>query len=535
MSGLLQSIGFANNPFEHYTAEQEPDIAQYAVKPPYLTTTVGRAKGTSSFLLFGDRGAGKSATRITLYQELWAARSKALAGDSGLPLPINFVDFTKFAAKFRSGQFDENLFIGEVAFLVLEGLLVWLSSLDSEDREIYTDLMDGDEKALIIGMMRAFYLSRPENERHRTISGALQLLNSAWTTKSTLWAGRKWIGLSSLFSSIVDLISKKYVTESADVAAGVEAFLKSLGPDARATPKIVLDKLVETVKVFGFSGVVILIDKVDETEFTQNSAEATAKLVYPLLAHVQLLEVPGFAWHLFLWSQIKPHFESGKLAVRLDKIASSSVEWDDSFFKQMVESRIKYFSGGSKSFSDLFVPGVESSKALADIIETSMRSPRELVRLLDVIMVEHDIRYTDNVPMPLLDLESVSRGEDKYVKDRIKSVYEEKVLSQVYRLAKVRFTNKDVQTTFKINAQSARNKIKLWENIGLAKQVGTRVAEGEQGGKPSYEYSIADSRVERVISKRLIALEDYAEYVDLDGIEQELEDNLVDVLDSPAS
>lgn len=514
MTGLLSSLGFVSNPFEHYTAEQEPDIAQYAVKPPYLTTTVSRARGTSSFLLFGDRGAGKSATRITLYQELWSERASTPRGNAGLPLAINFVDFTKFAAKFKIGQFDENLFIGEVAFLVLEGLLAWLSSLTDEDREIYTELMDEEEKTLLIGMMRAFYLSRAENERHQTIPGALQLLNSAWTTKSALWIGRKWIGLSALFSSIVDLITKKYIAESADVAANVEAFLKSLGPDGKSNPRIVLEKLVDTVKVFGFSGVVVLIDKVDETEFTQNSAEGTAKLVYPLLAHVQLLEVKGFAWHLFLWSQIKPYFESGKLAVRLDKIASASVEWDDSFFRQMVESRIKFFSGGRNTFGSLFDEKQEPSRILQDLIETSMRSPRELVRLLDVIVVEHDIRYSEASRIPLLSAESISRGEDKYVKDRIKSVYEEKVLAQVYRLAKVRFTNKDVQLTFKINAQSARNKIKGWENLGLAKQVGTRAAEGEQGGKPSYEYAIADSRVERVISKRLIALEDYAEYVD---------------------
>lgn len=180
----------------------------------------------------------------------------------------------------------------------------------------------------------------------------------------------------------------------------------------------------------------------------------------------------------------------------------------------MVESRIKFFSGGRNTFGSLFDEKQEPSRILQDLIETSMRSPRELVRLLDVIVVEHDIRYSEASRIPLLSAESISRGEDKYVKDRIKSVYEEKVLAQVYRLAKVRFTNKDVQLTFKINAQSARNKIKGWENLGLAKQVGTRAAEGEQGGKTSYEYAIADSRVERVISKRLIALEDYAEYVD---------------------
>ncbi|WP_156475051.1 hypothetical protein [Acetobacter malorum] len=192
-----------------------------------------------------------------------------------------------------------------MAFLTIESLLVWLSSLTVEERDQYTTNLDSEEKSLLVGMLQAFYVSRAENERHQTISAALKLLNQAWSTRSALWINKKWTSLSGVLSSIVDLITKKYVAESADVAANVDAFLKTMGPDSRITPRIVLEKLVELVNIFGFSGVVVLVDKVDETEFTQNSAEAASKLVHPLLAHIQLLEVPGFAWQLFLWSQVE--------------------------------------------------------------------------------------------------------------------------------------------------------------------------------------------------------------------------------------
>jgi hypothetical protein len=71
-----------------------------------------------------------------------------------------------------------------------------------------------------------------------------------------------------------------------------------------------------------------------------------------------------------------------------------------------------------------------------------------------------------------------------------------------------RFTNKDVQGTFRVSAQSARAKIKNWEDAGIVKQTGTRAPEGEQGGKPSQEYSIVDARVERIVLRGLIQSED---------------------------
>ena len=72
---LVRTLGLKGNPFEHYTAETEPNIADYAVRPPYLQAISDRVYGLSSFILFGDRGAGKSATRITVYNEIWKNKS----------------------------------------------------------------------------------------------------------------------------------------------------------------------------------------------------------------------------------------------------------------------------------------------------------------------------------------------------------------------------------------------------------------------------------------------------------------------------
>jgi hypothetical protein len=324
----------------------------------------------------------------------------------------------------------------------------------------------------------------------------------------------KWDALSGIAAAIVEVFAKKY--GAGEVKGPVEQLMKSFGAAPGYAARTVLQKLVEFVKIFPFTGIVVLIDKVDETEVTANSADASTRLVHPILSHIQLLEIEDFGWMFFLWAQIKPYFEGDSYTIRLDKIANASIVWEDIYFAEMLDARIKYFSDATLSFEDLFAKDIDVQNTIKSLIDISMNSPRELVRLVDTIMVEHDRKYANSVQSPLLDERDVEAGLDKYVMERINSVYEERTLGQIYRLKSVRFTNKDVQNAFRVNAQSARAKIKNWEDAGIVKQTGTRAPEGEQGGKPSNEYSVVDARVERIVKRRLIQYDEEAE-VDADS------------------
>jgi hypothetical protein len=499
---IVELLKLRSNPFEHYTAETEPHIAEYAIRPPYLQSISARALKHASFILFGDRGAGKSATRLTLFNEIWAANPGEVR-----PLVVNLIDFSSVLGSLRKGAVTENELIAEVSYLVIEQVLSWLSSLTDDERSTYTEGLNAEEHNLTVALLKAFYLSRPEMERQRTMNDALRLLNRAWKTKSAIWMSQRWDALSGVAAGVADIFSRKY-GGGAEVKSPVEQLLKSLTASSGSTSRTVLQKLVDFVRIFPFTGIVILIDKVDETELTQESSDASSRLIHPILSHIQLLEVENFGWMFFLWAQIKPYFEGGKFPVRLDKVAHATIDWEDSFFAEMLNSRIKYFSSGALEFKDLFSSEVDVDATLKSITSIAMRSPRELVRLMDTIIVEHDIR---NAPVDggrLLSQDSIDAGLDKYVKERINSVYQEKTLGQIYRLRDVKFTNKDVQGAFRVNAQSARTKIKNWEDAGIVKQTGTRAPEGEQGGKPSFEYSVVDARVDRIIRKKLITLEE---------------------------
>lgn len=491
---LVNKLRLSDNPFEHYTAETEPDIASYAVRPPYLETISARARGLSSFILLGDRGAGKSATRITVYNEIW----KSCAKNHNGPLALNMTDFSHVLSAFSGGKLSDKDIVKLSAFFVIEQILIWLSSLEEDERVVYIDGLDKDERALVFALIKGFYLQINEMDRSVSTAEALRLLNSAWTTKSAVWMSRRWDALSKIVASAVNAFTKKELNDSIDISIAAERLLQSLVGESPNTARAVLNKLVEFVRSFGFSGICVLVDKVDETPETSKSAEATARLIYPLLSHVQLLEVGGFSWILFLWSNVQHHFNE-KYPVRMDKVAHANITWDEAGLREMVDERLKFYSDQRMSFSGILMDGIDADSVFKQLVVTSVKSPRELIKLLDTIFREHDARG-DRAP-DRIDEDSLAIGQDKYVRETIGAWYDSKPLQQVLRLGMTDFVNRDVQSAFKIGDQGARVKINAWEDSGLVRQNGT--APSELGGKQVYRYRVADARVQRIIERKL--------------------------------
>ncbi len=500
MPKLTTVLGFSGNPFEHYVAELEPNIAEYAVKPPYFEVIDARAMNKSSFILFGDRGAGKSATRLTIFKEVWKAKSEGRR----VPLVVNLIDFSDMVSGKTIKELSEAALVKSVAFVVIESLLTWLSSLEEEEREIYLGAQDEEEKEICYELLRDFYLIRPDSKRERSARDAMALFNQAFLAKSQMWVTQKWDRISALIGTLAEVIVKRAGSD-AEIAVPVANALRR--DPSEFDSILVLRRLVSLVGIFDFSGIVMLVDKVDETDATSNSVDRTAELIHPLLARVQLMEVENFAWVFFLWSQTKHVFEGDKFPVRLDKLGHATVSWDDRFFQVMLDRRVQFYSGHKHTLASLFEQGTDWEGILELLIRVSMRSPRELIRLLDVILREHDVVHASGSEPVLLSFDAIQPGIDKYVTDTISTVYGERLLAQMFRLNLLAFTNKDVQTTYRVGPQSARTRIQSWESAGIIKHIGTRAAEGVLGGKPANEYAIADARVERVMARQLIKYE----------------------------
>ncbi|MDR9764383.1 hypothetical protein RJJ37_33020 [Rhizobium redzepovicii] len=172
---FIQNLKLTANPFEHYTAETEPNISEYAVRPPYLQSISDRARGLSSFILFGNRGAGKSATRITVFNEVWKGLENNSAGGSR-PFVVNLTDFSTIQDVFRSNKLTDRELVQLAGFVVIEQILAWLASLEPADREVFLEGLNKAERTLVFAMTKGFYLSVSEMDR------SVGLLPVSWTS-----------------------------------------------------------------------------------------------------------------------------------------------------------------------------------------------------------------------------------------------------------------------------------------------------------------------------------------------------------------
>ena len=504
----------SGNPFEHYTAETEPNISDYAIHPPYLNPIIDRSFALSSFTLFGERGAGKSATRITVYNEIWSQGRKDEEGK--FPLAVNLTDFSQILVKFQKGTLTDRDLVALVAFSTIEKLLAWLSSLSEEDRSVYLNGLDAGERTLTIALLEAFYLTVPELDRDVSTTDSLKILNSAWTTKSQIWISARWDSISKIFASTLSALSRKKLSEDMDIEDATEKLLRSLKSESGNAPRAILSKLVDLARAFGFSGICVLVDKVDETPATSNSAEATGKMVLPIFDHIQLLEVEGVSWLFFLWSNTKTFFEE-KTSVRLDKIPHTSISWSAGALREMLDRRIMYYSNQRFGFSGILEDGLDPNIVFDELSNMAMRSPRELIKLLDIVIREYD---AGNRHGPISG-NDIKTGVDKYVVENVWSWYPRKMLHQIFRLGKIQFVNVDLQSKFRIGHQGARNRIIAWEGSGAVIQDGT--VPSELGGKHVHRYLISDAKVPRIIEEKLLEMvgEDL-EQPDQDG---EIEEN----------
>ncbi|EPM5305649.1 P-loop ATPase, Sll1717 family [Cronobacter sakazakii] len=487
---IVKTFSLKSNPFEHYTAENEPDISLYAIRPRYLSAITERARKLNSFILFGQRGAGKSATRLTVFKEDYSTEEKK-------PFLVNLTDFTDLLEKFKKGKLTERDIIYLVAYNVIEQMLGWISLLEESERSKVISQLSAKQRELILALLKGFYLSKSEGERDLTTESTLKLLDSAWFTKSQVWTSQKWETISKIIAAAINALSKKTLEDdSIDISKPAEELLKSLTGESANAPRVLITRLVDFSQCFGFSGICVLIDKLDETAVTTNSSEATAQLIFPLLSNIQLLEISNFSWIAFVWDAVQYHFNN-KYRIRLDKIAHANISWEHAELREMLDKRMAFYSDGKLKFECILNVTDNKDNVIEQLINISVKSPRELIKLCDIIFREHDANEFKGG----INDESLNSGIDKYCLDTIGTWYDNDVLQQIYRLGKVQFVNKHVQSLFKISDQGARIKIKGWEDMQIVKKKGTTPSDA--GGKPVTLYEVADPRILRIINKEL--------------------------------
>jgi hypothetical protein len=164
-----------------------------------------------------------------------------------------------------------------------------------------------------------------------------------------------------------------------------------------------LNKFQSILKRLGFSGVVVLMDRVDEPHMTGGKPELMRRFVWPLLDN-KLLKHPGIGFKVMLPQELHRDVERETREfherARLDKQnVIPAFQWTGESLYDLARARMLACAAEGKTPepSDLFAEEISYERMLSAF--QSLRVPRHLFRLLYRVLVDHCNRHTDAQPV----------------------------------------------------------------------------------------------------------------------------------------
>ncbi|TWU35684.1 hypothetical protein Q31b_51190 [Novipirellula aureliae] len=163
-----------------------------------------------------------------------------------------------------------------------------------------------------------------------------------------------------------------------------------------------LNKFQGILNHLGYTGIIVLMDRVDEPHMTGGKPERMQKFVWPLLDN-KLLKHPGMGFKMMLPQELHREVERETREfherARLDKQnVIPAFQWTGEALYDVARSRMIACSqeGKSPEPKDLFEDDLSYQRMLAAF--QSLRVPRHLFRFLYRVLVDHCNRHTDSQP-----------------------------------------------------------------------------------------------------------------------------------------
>ncbi|HEY4310247.1 MAG TPA: hypothetical protein VGN12_12425 [Pirellulales bacterium] len=152
----------------------------------------------------------------------------------------------------------------------------------------------------------------------------------------------------------------------------------------------------------GFTGIVVLVDRVDEPHFINGSAERMRGLLWPMLDN-KFLKHPGLGFKLLLPIELSYFIDREERdfyqRARLDKQnLVPSLEWSGEALYDVANSRLKAcaINGRTPTLRDLFDETVDDRRLITAL--RTLRVPRHLFKFLYRAFVAHSNAHTDDKP-----------------------------------------------------------------------------------------------------------------------------------------
>lgn len=460
---FLAKLGFRANPFQFTNADEEEHLQSYFVPPPYFESVWGDPNRPVSQVIFAPRGGGKSAQRRML--EYRANREN-----------IFTITYDRFEHLIPTSleHLTVEYHLKNIIKLALLGFL-----LEIHSRTLHPASFRKIEREQVDELCR-LYLGRI------TKTEALEAMKSLKTISAKAKGFlREWSGPAG---SLVSMILKAKGLGALNLKTGPAEM--SAQPSDELPTKLHLEVVTELLRSIGFRSVYILVDKVDESPVTGNNAEHSFLLIKPLLRDLELLQMAGSGFKFFLWDRLERHYSE---YARPDRVQQFTLSWNETQITEMLSRRLSAFSGGRVSSLSNLTNERLASPLQHLVVSYAYGSPRDMIRVCQEILSEQ-LRL--DALSERFGAEAIVKGILKFSKQRAQEIGGADAIRELMKIGRVDFTaNFIASNIFKINANSARNKISHWVEKGIVERVG----EQRTGSRPVHHYAIADIRVARAV------------------------------------
>ncbi len=459
---FLEYHGVASNPFAEEDAQTDPVFKDHCIDSTYHPTwdkIYGDPAEPATSIVFGEKGAGKTAMRLQIVRHL--VQYNAAHPDARVYV-IEYDDFNPFLDRFRAAiggrradrvlsewklwdHMDAILSLG-VTGLIDRIIGARASQSGANEPPLESQRLDRHQSRDLLLLAACYDQSTAETTKGRWGRLRRKLRFHTWKTLWRLaagivgtaaipglilyeekpdWLATPWPWLLILACWLPWLArSWRRFWQARGIARNVRVGKQEVLPLRKllmnfSAPELsgqplplkprtddryeLLTKFQGILQTLGYRGIVVLVDRVDEPHLINGSVDQMRALLWPMLDN-KFLKHQGIGFKLLLPIELSQFIDREDRdfyqRARLDKQNMiPSLEWTGEALYDVANARLRACAvpGKTPSLRELFDDSI-TDRRLMDAFR-GLRVPRHLFKFLYRIFVAHCNSYTDDVPV----------------------------------------------------------------------------------------------------------------------------------------
>lgn len=457
---LLEHHGIARNPFADEDAQTDVVFKEHCISSthhPGWDKIFGNPADPATSIVFGEKGAGKTAMRLQIVEELVRYNR---AHPERRVFIVEYDDFNPYLDRFRdhlsSRRRRSDRMLAEWklwdhmdAILALAvtrlGNQVLAAAPADAAQAVNPAALDRHQARDLLLLAACYDQSLAEPVKHRWHRLRRKLRFRSWRAHRNLATGvlatllvaaviagtRRWDWLGTPWPYVIVALTwlpwLAKVLRRWRLAHGVTRQLRVLNHETNSLRQILMNftadeltgqplptrersddryellvKLQTLLKSLGYAGIVVLVDRVDEPHLINGSAEQMKALLWPMLDN-KFLKHPGLGFKLLLPIELSYFIERESRdfyqRARLDKQnLVPSLEWTGEALYDIANARLKACAapGRTPTLRDLFDESISERRLLEAF--RGLRVPRHLFKFMYRLLVAHSNKHTEDHP-----------------------------------------------------------------------------------------------------------------------------------------